>query len=71
MASRRAVFELDTESILRDLQESLISSGYEVTERVPEGIWWLSSSRPREAAAQDIVRELERLVAEGLHEIEQ
>lgn len=67
----RDIYELDTDALLTELSRLLTERGYDVTEQVPAGVWWLRSARDPDQTEADILAVLHRLVADGLRKIEQ
>lgn len=65
------VYELDAESIVRDLLTALVERGEDVVEQAPAGVWWFRTHKDQAAVAADIVEAFGILATRNLRRIEQ
>ncbi len=71
MEPQQHVYELDTDALMADLQRALEERGYEVVERAPAGVWWLTTGHTPNVAAGELAEITQRLIAERMQEVEQ
>ncbi len=71
MRLRRHVYELDTDALMADLQRALEEHGYEVIEKAPAGVWWLTTGHDSSTATGEVAELVKHLIAERMHEVQQ
>ncbi|MDQ2743698.1 MAG: hypothetical protein M3Z66_15590 [Chloroflexota bacterium] len=71
MQAPQHVYELDTDALMAELQRALEERGYEVIERAPAGVWWLTTVHDSSTAAGEVAEIVKRLIAERMQEVEQ
>ena len=63
-------YELDTDGLMAELERTLSERGYEVTEQMPAGIWWVKTDREPPEAREEIGNLVRHLVMEQLRPLE-